>query len=427
VRLQNRRLAIYVMRLLLKFVKAITPVLLIHPLHLPCHHLHLHLPLHLHLRRHRLLHQRATALRSVLMGCRLSHMEMVIGAQAHCKANVVFYRQSTASPVKRWHLEFFPQSVMTTALPKSFPLFYEILENGAGHWRYIDELDASDLVFDADYHPVTIPSPARPPAKQAPFPLGHEKGKAEDGKSEDDTKNEAEKPTEVKTNEGSFMATGGVAISVAAREGTMSYHSLETASSGARFTIFSSCPLLVDPRQRPGRVKKGSPQSKQHGSSGSDKRTIIGLLVVPPAKAKGAGSLQIWTVPDGARLIRALPSDAKAEGGGLSSSEPMFVPAATRLQWAKINHGLLAELSKSAPVVLPPERTAELTKMRKSWLATLATKIAVKPGSFTSLLSWCALLLYCVQKRKTTARGRKDSERQASENRVLLRCTRYLC
>ena len=43
-----------------------------------------------------LLHQRATALRSVLMGCRLSHMEMLIGVQAHCKSNAKFYRQSTA-------------------------------------------------------------------------------------------------------------------------------------------------------------------------------------------------------------------------------------------------------------------------------------------------------------------------------------------
>lgn len=328
-----------------------------------------------------MLRNRATALRSLVFPVRLSQLEMIIGCHAYCKMSGKFYHASNAIPRKKWHIEFWPQSLLIRDQQDSVYIMYEVLSNGAGHWRYIDVLDSNDVAVEPAYtFVVAAPPPISAPKPTPAMPAAEGKVEANpstpsraDKKESDKEKKQPEAtPSEVKTTDGDFIGHGGVAI-----EGAMLFNSLVAVRGGARLSIFGECPTLV-----------AAPKNKKKATSGGGgvdvddsrrgMRIIIGLAAVVAAKKNGLASLHIWTVPDGAVLVRRAADESSAS----SSEDSILVPPITRLPWAKINVQLLLLLSKSPVVTIANERRKELTVMRNSWLTHPRGAVKPKPGSF---------------------------------------------
>lgn len=345
-----------------------------------------------------LLRQRATALRSCSEPCRLSQLEMLVGVQSTCKGNARFFRASTAVPILPYHLERLPGSSDEKApdLQKKVHLLFQRLSNGAGHWRYIDIVASSDVAYSPSY---VEPKAAAVPAKQ--MQLTDKKSDADRSKSESGKPAGDETPkeqAEIKTNDGDFVPTNGVAVGGVARAGTMSFDSLLGVRSGVRLAVFGECPCsLSGARKRPAKSKRGSPHAQSaplRDESRRGMRTIIGLLVVPSTKKNGLRSLQIWTVDADAHLIHHLLDEKGGTSGSASSSIP-FVPPITQLPFKKINLPLLAMLSKSPPVAPSEERKAELMVMRQQWLASPLGYVKAKSG-FAPSYSCSAFVCLCV-------------------------------
>jgi hypothetical protein len=338
------------------------------------------------------LRQRAACLRDSRISSRLTHIEMMLGLQVYGKANGKIYRASTKKPARKWHVEFFPQSDFVREMPKSFYVYYEVQNNGAGHWRVLEFLQHDDVVIDADYNPVII-TMAKPPAEPKRPASQHEpiliappiakpqkpktneavdEGKKDKPKPKDTSTNEESKKTVVTTGsivsapqlgpddtivtskEGKWVGNGAALI---IKDGSQThYQSLVRDGDGFRLSLFSTCKQLPRPRQ---------------SSSATPATTckIVGLSINPVKSSKTPLSVQIWVVPYDAKVM--YNGDGKEEkvvdltGGEGDHVDPSVVPKATLLSFSRLDvAGTLALASD----VVTTERQNELKVMHLQWL-----------------------------------------------------------